>query len=120
MDANEQQLFDLIDNARVNNGCAPLKQDPSLTGNARATAGSRAKTGSGMNDTSGSQIGAGADKMTAQQAYDKLMSQSRSTVLNCNLTTLGVGFGTAERCTLPILIGCLNYTDRNAWVANFS
>jgi hypothetical protein len=120
MDENEQQLFDLIDNARVNNGCARLKQDPTLTNNAEATAGSRAKTGSGMDDKSGSQIGAGGDKMSAQQAFDKLMSGSRGTVLNCSLTTLGVGFGTAERCTIPILIGCLGSTDRNAWVANFS
>ncbi|WP_238332326.1 CAP domain-containing protein [Kribbella jejuensis] len=120
MDANEKQLFDLIDNARVNNGCGRLLQDPSLTNSAEATAGSRAKTGSGMNDPSGSQIGAGGDKMTAQQAYNNLMSNSRSTVLNCGLTTLGVGFGTAQRCTIPIIIGCLGYTDRNVWVANFS
>ncbi len=119
MQPNEKQLFDLIDNAREDNGCGPLLQDPSMTGNARATAGSRAKTGSGMDDSSGSQVGAGADKMTAQQAYDRLMTSSRSTVLNCNLTTLGVGFGTAKRCTLQIL-ACLAYTDRNAWVANFS
>ncbi|TDO66696.1 hypothetical protein EV651_104263 [Kribbella sp. VKM Ac-2571] len=120
MNADEQQLFDLIDNARVNNGCARLKEDPSLTDSAEATAGSRAKTGSGMDDPDGSQVGAGGDKMTAQQAYDRLMSSARSTVLNCNLTTLGVGLGSAKRCTFPVLIGCLGYTDRKAWVANFS
>ncbi|MEV0794744.1 hypothetical protein [Kribbella sp. NPDC050459] len=115
MDANEKQLFDMIDNARVDNGCARLKQDPSLTNSAEGTAGSRAKTGSGMNDSSGSQVGAGGDKMSAQQAYDDLMADSKGTVLNCSLDTLGVGFGTAERCTL--LLFC---TDRNVWVANFS
>ena len=115
MDADEKQLFDMIDNARVNNGCARLKQDPALTNSAEGTAGSRAKTGSGMNDSSGSQVGAGGDKMNAQQAYDDLMADSKGTVLNCGLTTLGVGFGTAPRCTL--LLFC---TDRNVWVANFS
>ncbi|MBP2355171.1 uncharacterized protein YkwD [Kribbella aluminosa] len=122
MQPNEKQLFDLIDNARVNNGCASLKQDPSLTGGARSTADSRATSGSGMNSSSDSQAGAGGDKMTAQQAYNKLMSSSSSssTVLNCGLTTLGVGFGTAQRCTIPIIIGCLGSTDRNAWVAKFS
>ncbi|NIK62342.1 hypothetical protein [Kribbella shirazensis] len=119
MAPNEKQLFDLIDNARVSNGCAPLKQDPALTNSARGTAGSRAKTGSGMDDSSGSQVGAGGDRMSAQQAYDRLMSSSRSTILNCGRTTLGVGFGTEERCTLQI-ITCLRYTDRNVWVANFS
>ncbi|WP_410789823.1 hypothetical protein [Kribbella sp. C-35] len=120
MDANEQQLFDLIDNARVDNGCARLKEDPSLTNSAEGTAGSRAKTGSGIDDSSGSQVGAGGDKMTAQQAYDRLMSTSRSTVLSCGLKTLGVGFGTAPRCTAKLLGICLSSTDRNAWVANFS
>ena len=117
MQPNEKQLFDMIDNARADNGCAPLKQDPGLTNSARGTAGSRAKTGSGMNDTSAPQVGAGGDNMTAQQAYNKLMSSdSRSTVLDCGKTTLGVGFGTAKHCTL-IIIAC---TDRNVWVANFS
>ena len=116
MTSDELQLFDMIDSARKSNGCAPLEQDPSLTNSARGTAGSRAKTGSGMNDTSGSQVGAGGDNMSAQQAYDKLMSGSRDTVLNCSMTTLGVGFGTQQHCTL-IIIAC---TDRNVWVANFS
>jgi hypothetical protein len=119
MEPNEKQLFDMIDNAREDNGCAPLKQDPGLTTSARGTAVSRAKTGSGINDTSGPQVGAGGDNMTAQQAYNKLMSDSRSTVLDCSKTTLGVGFGTAERCTLWLLT-CVSSTDRNAWVANFS
>jgi hypothetical protein len=48
-----------------------------------------------------------------------MMSQSRSTVMNCGLTTLGVGFGTAQRCTLQV-IACLSWTDRNSWVADFS
>jgi len=119
MAPNEKQLFDMIDNARADNGCAPLKQDPSLTTSARGTAGSRSKTGSGMNDSSGSQVGAGGDKMSAQQAYDDLMADSKGTVLNCSLDTLGVGFGTSERCTLWLL-GCIASTDRNVWVANFS
>jgi hypothetical protein len=116
MDANEMQLFTLIDNARVNKGCTRLKQDPSLTNSAEGTAGSRAKTGSGMDDSSGSQIGAGGDDMSAQQAYDDLMADSSGTVLNCSLDTLGVGFGTSRHCSLIIIV-CNN---RNVWVANFS
>lgn len=116
MTADELQLFDMIDSTRKNNGCAPLEQDPSLTNSAEGTAGSRAQTGSGMNDSAGSQVGAGGDKMTAQQAYNDLMQDSRATVLNCGLKTLGVGFSTKRHCTL-FLLGC---TDRNVWVANFS
>ncbi|WUJ75131.1 hypothetical protein OG809_18070 [Kribbella soli] len=118
MTSDELQLFNMIDNARVDQGCAPLKQDPNLTGGARGDAGSRAKSGS-VNATGSSMSAAGGDKWTAQKAYNQMMSQSRSTVMNCGLTTLGVGFGTAQRCTLQV-IACLNWTDRNSWVADFS
>jgi hypothetical protein len=118
MTASELQLFDMIDSARQNNGCAPLEQDPGLTGGARGDAASRAKSGS-VNATSGSMSAAGGDKYSAQQAYNQMMAQNKSTVLNCGLTTLGVGFGTARRCTAQVIL-CLSWTDRNAWVADFS
>ncbi|MGW6201374.1 hypothetical protein ACWF0M_34865 [Kribbella sp. NPDC055110] len=120
MDSNEQQLFDLIDNARVNNGCARLKEDPSLTNSAEATADGRAKSGDSLNSGSGSQVGAGGDGMTAQQAYNQLMNRYKSTVLDCGRTTLGVGMKSADHSTgilCPLICGS---AKRYAWVANFS
>ena len=90
MNADELQLFNLIDNARVSNGCARLEQDPGLTDGARADAGNRAKSGA-VNSTGSSGTTAGGDNWSAQQAFNQMMAQSRSTVLNCGLTTLGVG-----------------------------
>jgi hypothetical protein len=120
MDANEQQLFDLIDNARVNNGCARLKEDPNLTKGAETTAQSRATSGDNLNSSSGSQVGAGGDGMTAQQAYNQLMKKYKSQVLDCGRTTLGVGMKSADHDTgilCPLICGS---AARNAWVANFS
>ena len=90
MNPDELQLFNLIDSARVNNGCARLEQDPGLTDGARSDAGNRAKSGS-TNSFSGSESTAGGDNWSAQQAFNQMMAQSKSTVLNCGLTTLGVG-----------------------------
>ena len=108
MDANEQQLFDLIDNARADNGCARLKEDPSLTSGARSTAQSRATSGDNLNGSSGSQVGAGGDGMTAQQAYNQLMKKYKSQVLDCGRTTLGVGMKSADHDTgmlCPLICG---------------
>ncbi|GAA1600580.1 hypothetical protein GCM10009804_66500 [Kribbella hippodromi] len=116
MNGTEKQLFDLIDNARVDNGCARLKQDPNLTSGARSTATDRASSGRSLN----SGTGAGGDKMTAQQAYNRLMKNAKSTVLDCGLTTLGVGFDSEPRCQLEIITCIGGWTDRNAWVAKFS
>jgi len=118
MNSDELQLFNLIDSARVNKGCARLEQDPGLTNGARADAGSRAKSGA-VNSGGGSSSTAGGDDWSAQQAYNQMMAQSRSTVLNCGLTTLGVGHRDAQHCTLQVLV-CLNWADRHAWVADFS
>jgi hypothetical protein len=119
MTSDELQLFDMIDNARVNNGCARLEQDPDLTLSARSDARSRSRSTSNLNDGSSSMSAAGGDDFTAQQAFNKMMSQSRSTILNCGLTTLAVGRGTTEYCKVPVL--CLTgTTDRNAWVADFT
>ncbi|WP_242000419.1 CAP domain-containing protein [Kribbella rubisoli] len=121
MDANESQLFDMIDSARKNNGCAPLEQDPGLTGSARSDASSRAKSGS-TNSFGPSNSTAGGDNWSAQQAYDQMMAQSRGTILNCGLTTLGVGRRGSPHCTAIDLLGlCIgSKPTRYAWVADFS
>jgi hypothetical protein len=122
MDSNELQLFDMLDSARKNNGCKGLEQDPSITNSARSDASSRAKSGS-TNSSGSSKTTAGGDNWSAQQAYDQMMAQSRSTVLNCGLTTLGVGRKTYAHCTSSIdLLGlCIgSKPTRVAWVADFS
>jgi hypothetical protein len=119
MTSDELQLFDLIDAARVDNGCAPLEQDPGLTKSARSDAEQRSESTRNLNQNGPSMSAAGGDEFTAQQAFNKMMSQSRSTILNCNLSTLAVGLGTTEYCKVPLL--CLTgTTDRNAWVADFT
>ncbi|MGW6278246.1 hypothetical protein [Kribbella sp. NPDC055071] len=121
MDSDEIQLFNLIDNARVNNGCRRLEQDPNLTRGAESEAGDRANSGS-VNSSGSSKSTAGGNSWSAQQAYDQIMAQSRSTVLNCGLTTLGVGRDTHQYCTAVDLLGiCLgSKPTRVAWVADFS
>lgn len=120
MNGDESQLFDMLDNVRRQNGCAPLEQDPNLTGSARSDALNRARSGS-TNSTGSSKSTAGGDDWSAQQAYDQIMAQSRSTVLNCGLTTLGVGRKTHQYCKSPVLGLCLGATPtRVAWVADFS
>ncbi|WP_344199425.1 hypothetical protein [Kribbella karoonensis] len=116
MTSDELQLFDMIDSARQNAGCAPLEQDPSLTTSARSDATSRSKSGS-TNSTSSSKTTAGGDGVSAQQAYNQMMSQSRSTILNCSLKTLAVGYASTPHCKILL---CLTGTaDRHAWVADF-
>lgn len=121
MTSDELQLFDMIDSARKSNGCAPLEQDPSLTTDARSDAKSRAKSGS-TNSSGSSKSTAGGDNWSAQQAYDQMMAQSRSTVMNCGLTTLGVGRMTQKHCTAINLLGiCIGSNPtRVAWVADFT
>lgn len=121
MDSNELQLFDMIDSARKNAGCAPLEQDPGLTNGARSDAKSRAKSGA-TNSSGSSKSTAGGDNWSAQQAYDQMMAQSRSTILNCGLTTLGVGRVGVPHCTSIDLLGlCIgSKPTRYAWVADFS
>jgi hypothetical protein len=120
MDPTEKSLFDLIDNARVSNGCARLKQDPNLTHPAHSKASSRAQSGKDLNTSSGSELGAGGDKMSAQQAYDRLMSNNRSAVLNCGYTTLGVGSVAADYKTGLLCPLVCSTNNRRAWVADFS
>jgi uncharacterized protein YkwD len=122
MTADELQLFNMIDSTRTSNGCAPLEQDPDLTGRARNDATSRAKSDSKLNASGSSMTAAGGDEWTAQQAYNQMMAQSKSTVLNCNLTTLGVGKAVKPYCDSIGLFGiCIGSTvNRVSWVADFT
>jgi hypothetical protein len=117
MTADELQLFALIDNARTDKGCAPLQRDSGLTAGARGDARSRAESGS-VSASGSSMSAAGGDDWTAKRAFGQMMAQSRSTVLNCGLKTLGVGFGTYQHCKVDLGF-CLKTADRNSWVADF-
>jgi uncharacterized protein YkwD len=117
MDGDEQQLFSLIDDARVQHGCAPLNRNSNLTGGARDEAGSRAANND-LSSTGKSKASAGGDDMSAQAAFDRLKNESSSVLLNCGLTELGIGRGTKDYTTCSILIFCSNHT-RVAWVADF-
>ncbi len=122
MDPDELQLFNMIDTARINNGCARLEQDPGLTDAARGDARSRVDSGAVNSTNGGSNTTAGGDNWNAQQAFNQMMTQSKSTVLNCGLTTLGVGKDSGKYCKgglLPICLGGSRPT-RVAWVADFS
>ncbi|MFF0270470.1 CAP domain-containing protein [Kribbella sp. NPDC004536] len=115
MTEDELQLFQLIDNARISQGCTPLTRDTHLTNTARADARKGAK--SGTVSTDGNRLGAGGDRWTVQQAFDQMMSQDRTTVLNCSLATWGIGFASHSHCKILL---CLTGTiDRNMWVAAF-
>jgi len=118
MTADELQLFNMIDQARISNGCAPLEQDPNLTDRARSDATGRTKSDSKLNASGASMTAAGGDEWTAQDAYNQMMAQSKSTVLNCNLTTLGVGKAEKEYC--KVLLCLTGTTDRVSWVADFT
>ena len=122
MTADELQLFNMLDSARTSNGCAPLEQDPNLTDRARSDATSRTKSDSKLNASGASMTAAGGDEWTAQDAYNQMMAQSKSTVLNCNLTTLGVGKAVKPYCDSIGLFGiCIGSTvNRVSWVADFT
>ncbi|WP_246485981.1 hypothetical protein [Kribbella qitaiheensis] len=115
MNGDEQQLFSLIDDARVQNGCAPLRRDSNLTGGARTEAGGRAKSND-MSSTGASKASTGSEDMSAQAAFDRLKNESSGTLMNCGLHELGAGRGTTTYRTCVLI--CSNHT-RVAWVADF-
>jgi hypothetical protein len=117
MSGSEAELFSLVDNKRVENGCSPLRRNSNLTGGARAEAQDRARTGQ-MATGGSSGASTGGKDMTAKTAFDRLMSSSSKTVLNCGLDELGVGQGGAEYCTAQLLV-CLSTATRYAWVIDF-
>jgi hypothetical protein len=117
MSGDEQQLFSLIDDARVQNGCAPLNRNSNLTSGARSDAVDRAH--SNNSSTSGSEAAAVGEDMSAQAAFDKLKNQNSGTLLDCGLHELGVGQGTKDYTTCGLLgLFCSDHT-RVAWVADF-
>jgi uncharacterized protein YkwD len=116
MTNEELKLFSLIDKARQDKGCAPLRRNSNLTGGARSDAESRAANGN-VSDSGPSMAAAGGDNWDAQTAFNRMMNQNSSVILNCGLTTLGVGRGTATYRSC-VLIWCSTKT-RVGWVADF-
>lgn len=115
MSTAEQQVFTMIDNSRVEHGCARLGRDTALTQAARthseqqATA-NRAETGEGTE--------AIADATDARGAYDKMMRRYSKALLDCARTDLGVGY---DKETIPLVctpLGCLGETTEERWSAN--
>ncbi|WBQ04195.1 CAP domain-containing protein [Kribbella sp. CA-293567] len=117
MSGAEVELFTLVDNARTERGCAPLRRDSGLTGGARGEAADRARTGD-LSSGGSSGASTGGRNMTAKTAFDRLMSSNSRTVLNCGLDQLGVGQARAEYCTTQVLV-CLSTAWRYAWVVDF-
>jgi hypothetical protein len=118
MSPEELQLFTLIDNARTDQGCAPLQRNSSLSGSAQSDADQRAKSGN-VSDGGSSMASAGGDNWTAQTAFNRMMDQNSGTILNCGLHELGVGRGTSNHCTVKLVFACLGSADRVGWVADF-
>jgi cytoskeletal protein RodZ len=116
MSPEELQLFTLIDNARKDKGCATLQRNTNLTVGARTDAGSRAESGK-VSASGSSMAAAGGDDWSAQTAFNRMMKQNSSVILNCGLTTLGVGRGTAPH-DVCFLFLCSTKT-RVGWVAAF-
>ena len=120
MSPAELQLFTLIDNARVDKGCARLDRNSNLSGNAQSDADSRASNGNVASTGSSGASTGGDDMDDAQAAFNRLKTESSGTLFNCGLTELGVGVGDSTRrdCAL-IFLGCSDKT-RYAWVVDFS
>jgi hypothetical protein len=117
MSPDELKLFSLIDNARQDKGCAPLQRNSSLSDSAQSDADQRAESGQ-VSDGGSSMAAAGGDNWSAQTAFNRMMDQNSGTILNCGLTTLGVGQGTATYKRCSILVFCTKKT-RVGWVADF-
>jgi hypothetical protein len=117
MSPDELKLFSLIDNARTDRGCAPLRPNSNLSGGAQADADQRAKTGN-VSGSGSSMAAAGGDNWSAQTAFNRMMDQNSGTILNCGLHELGVGRGSSNHCTLRVGF-CLASADRIGWVADF-
>ena len=117
MSGAEVELFTLVDNARADRGCAPLRRNSNLSGSAGAEAEERAESGD-VSATGSSMAAAGGDGVTAKAAFDKLKSTSSGTLFNCGLRELGVGQDQAKYCKTQLLV-CLSSGTRQAWVVDF-
>ncbi|MFI5729676.1 hypothetical protein ACIA49_06095 [Kribbella sp. NPDC051587] len=118
MEKDELQLFNSINSARVNHGCQQLKRDSSLTRDARSDANERARNDTVNKGNTSSRATAGGDGMSASKAYDAMMKNNPDTVLDCSLTTMGVGRGDADYKTCTLLLFCSTH-NRVGWVATF-
>jgi uncharacterized protein YkwD len=119
MDGNEEELFALVDNKRTENGCSSLRPNSNLSNGAQADASTRAANGD-VSDRDASMAAEGGDGVdTAKEAFDRLMSRSSSTILNCGLDELGVGHDQAKYCTTKLLGACLGTSKRDSWVVDF-
>lgn len=121
MNNDEQELFSLIDDARVQRGCDPLGRDSGLTGAARGEAGDRATSGD-VSATGSSSAATGSSSMSAKDAFNRLKDQSFNIVFNCGLHELGVGRATAEHKSGGLLcgLGLCRKKTRIAWVVDFN
>ncbi|ADB30397.1 hypothetical protein Kfla_1294 [Kribbella flavida DSM 17836] len=120
MSPAELELFHLVDNARQERGCAPLRRNNDLSDGAGSEAEGRASSGD-VAETGSSKAAAGGDSMTAKTAFDRLKADSSRTLFNCGLDELGVGRGTATRETGALcgLLGVCTTRTRVAWVVDF-
>jgi uncharacterized protein YkwD len=119
MSGEEAELFSLVDEARTSNGCAPLRRNSNLTGAARNDAEGRAASGD-VSETEASKAAAGGDGMSAKKAFERLKSESSSTLFNCGLDELGVGRGDATyKDGILCPLGLCGKKTRVAWVVDF-
>lgn len=107
------ELFQLIDNARVERGCARLGRNSGLTSNARSHASSEAKNNS---TNTGSGTDAIADANSSNAAYNQLTRSYSGVIFDCGRDTLGIGFAAEESGLLCDVLPCA--TERR-WVADF-
>jgi len=115
----EQQLFTLINNERMANGCATLQRNSRLTVASRDDAEDRAEDNE-LNDNGGSYVAVGGDGMTAKTAMDRIRSNNPGVLQNCGLKVLGVGRGELRyKAGTLCVIGICTTKTRVSWVADF-
>jgi uncharacterized protein YkwD len=115
---NEKALFDMINSARQNRGCAALLPDTDLTTSARGYAQESAR-----DNTTGTRSGteaaaAGDGDESTRDAYNRMMDAYGRTLMNCSLDKLGVGYAYYENKPLlcPLLNPCV---EESRWIATF-
>ena len=116
MSADEQRVFTMIDDARVEHGCARLGRDSALTQSARRHSQAEAERG-GSSTGDGSEAIAAAD--SPNDAYRKMMGLYARTLLNCDRTDLGIGYGSATGSLLCTPLGCVGEKTERRWSADF-
>lgn len=110
MTDRELGLFTMIDNARVDHGCARLGRDTALTRSARA----QAAVDPSMPAGNGAE--AIAEGKNARDAFSTMMDAYRDTLLDCGLTDLGIGYDQAQINGSCDQGSCIV----RRWVADFS